>query len=228
MISKQLPAIAVVLTDRDVLSLEENSLKDADLIELRVDMFDNIEEVESVFAIAKRKFKLPVLCTVRSPEEGGKKEVPDRLSIYEKLIPYCDFFDIEIFSKEARILRQLSSQNNIKLIASYHRFDLTPEEKELENVFEEGMKLKADIVKIATMINKKEDIERLLLFLLKHKKDKLIVIGMGEQGRVTRIIYPVFNSLITYASLREASAPGQISLQSMVSIFREIGIRKGH
>lgn len=155
-----------------------------------------------------------------------KKEIPDRLSIYKKLTPYCDFFDIEIFSDEAKDLRKLSAQHSIKLIASYHRFDSTPSLDEIERVFEEGRRLNPDVVKIATMVNKKEDTERLLLFLLNHKNDKLIVIGMGQNGKVTRIINPVFGSLITYACLNTVCAPGQISLQEMLNIFMIIGLRK--
>ncbi|MDI1470921.1 type I 3-dehydroquinate dehydratase [Thermodesulfovibrio sp. 1176] len=223
---KQIPAIAVVLIDTDVFSLNESSLEGADLIELRVDMFENIQKIEQVFATAKKKFNLPMLCTIRSLKEGGKKEIPDRLSIYEKLTPYCDFFDIEIFSEGSRTLRQKTLQNNIKLILSYHRFDLTPSVEDLENVFEEGKKLGADIIKISTMVNEIEDAEKLLYFTIKHKKDNVIVIGMGEKGRLTRIVNPVFGSLITYASLNTTSAPGQIPLPYMVKIFKEIGIRK--
>lgn len=225
MLLKKIPAIAVVLTDRDVLSLKENSLKDADLIELRVDMFENLMEVENIFNTARRKFNLPLICTIRSPQEGGMIEVSDRLSIYFKLIPFCDFFDIEIFSDEAVALRQLSLKNKIKLIGSYHRFDITPSTEELERVFEKGVNLGADVIKIATMVNQREDMERLALFLLNHRKSNTIVIGMGEKGKLTRIIFPAFGSLITYASLNISSAPGQISLQDMVDIFRKLGLR---
>ncbi|MGB9711419.1 MAG: type I 3-dehydroquinate dehydratase [Thermodesulfovibrio sp.] len=218
------PAIAVVLNDRDVLSLNKNLLKEVDLIELRVDMFENIDRVEEIFAIAKEKFGVPLLCTVRAPEEGGKKKFDNRLNIYEKVMPYCDFFDIEIFAEEAKALRQLSKQNNIKLILSYHRFDLTPSEHELEGIFEIGKKLNGDIIKIATMINTKEDVETLTFFLLRHKNDKVIVIGMGENGKITRILFPFFGSLITYASLNLSSAPGQIALQDMINIFKKIGL----
>ncbi|GAB5047227.1 type I 3-dehydroquinate dehydratase [Thermodesulfovibrio sp. TK110] len=225
MLLKNIPAIAVVLTDRDVLSLDENSLKDADLIELRVDMFDNLREVENIFFIAKRKFNLPLICTIRSPKEGGKREIPHRLSIYVKLIPFCDFLDIEIFSDKAGAVRELSLKNNIKFIGSYHRFDMTPSSDELEKVFEKGLNLGADVIKIATMVNDREDIERLALFLLNHRKSNIIVIGMGERGKLTRIIFPALGSIITYASLNTSSAPGQISLQELVDIFRKLGLR---
>lgn len=221
-----IPAIAVVLTDIDVLSIEREKLSYADLIELRVDMFENLDKVEDIFAITKEKFSLPILCTIRSLKEGGKKPIENRLSIYEKLTPYCEFFDIEFFSDEAFLLRQLSEKNKIKLIGSYHRFDFTPSLDDLERVFEEGMKLNADIIKIATMVNEKKDLETLLVFTLKHKHDKVVVIGMGEKGIPTRVINPVFGSLITYATVNKVSAPGQLSLEDIVSIFRRLGLRK--
>lgn len=185
-----------------------------------------LRKLRKFFSIAKTKFNLPLLCTIRSIKEGGKRDIPDRLDVYVRLIPFCDFFDIEIFSDEAETLRKISFKHNIKLIASYHRFDLTPSLDELEMVFEKGKRLGADIVKIATMVNKKEDIERLTIFLLKQKHENIVVIGMGEKGKPTRVIFPFFGSLITYASLNISSAPGQISLSDMVSIFKKIGLRK--
>lgn len=221
-----IPAIAVVFNDKDVISTDREKVLDADLIELRIDMFEDLDAVENIFATAKEKFNLPILCTIRSTKEGGKKEIPNRLNLYEKLIPYCDFFDIEIFSHEAKPLRQLTKKNKIKLIASYHRFDITPSMDELEKVFKKALNIEADIIKIATMINTKKDMETLLLFTLKHKDDKVIVIGMGQRGIPTRVINPVFGSLITYASLNTISAPGQIPLEDMVKIFRILGLRK--
>lgn len=49
------PAIAVVLNDRDVLSLDRKLLTEVDLIELRVDMFENTQEVEEIFFYCKNK-----------------------------------------------------------------------------------------------------------------------------------------------------------------------------
>lgn len=225
MFFKKIPAIAVVLTDREILTVEKEMISQADIIELRVDMFENLEKIEKTFLIAKEKFNLPIICTVRDPSEGGKKYVKDRIGFYKRAMSFCDFFDIEIFSEEIKTLRQLSRENKISLIASYHRFDITPSSKTLEKVFKEGEKNQADIVKIATMVNKDKDLENLLYFTLRHKNDNIIVIGMGTKGIPSRVINPVFGSLITYASLNFSSAPGQIHLKDIFHIFKTLGLR---
>ena len=222
---KNIPAIAVVLTDIDVLSLDEDSLKDADLIELRVDMFESINNIEEVFTIALEKFKLPIILTVRAPSEGGKREFLNRLTIYERLINYADFVDIEILSNEVLPLRKMSKEYGKIMIYSYHRFDLTPSIDELEKIFEKAKSLDADIIKIATMVNYKSDLESLLHFTLNHKNDQIIVIGMGIKGVPSRVINPVFGSLITYANITVTSAPGQIHLKDMVHILKTLGLR---
>lgn len=226
---KNLPAIAVVLKDKDILSFSKEELNGADLIELRVDMFqdtENIENIIKIFDLAQKKYDLPLLCTIRLPKEGGRKEVQNRLSIYEAVLHYCSFFDIEIFSEEVSPLKELTRKANLSLIGSYHNFEYTPKLEELETVFDIGKKLGIDIIKIATMVNDKKDLETLLLLTLKHKEDKIIVLGMGHKGTPSRVINPVFGSLITYASLNEASAPGQLSLSDMLRIFRILGLRK--
>lgn len=226
MLLKNIPAIAVVLTDRDVLSIPQEELKGADLIELRVDMFEKTENISNIFETAKRKYGLPLLCTVRLPEEGGKKEIKNRLDIYKAVLPFCSFFDIEIFSSEASFLRQLVTKTSIVLIGSYHNFSKTPPLEELERVFERGQMLNMDIIKIATMVNKDQDLETLLFFTLRHKVDRIITLGMGQKGIPSRIINPVFGSMITYASFNEVSAPGQIHLKDMMHIFKVMGLRE--
>lgn len=225
MFLNNIPAIAVVLKDKDVLSFSEEELRGADIIELRVDMFSETENVRDFFALARRKFGLPLLCTIRLPDEGGKKEIKERVNIYERVLPFCSFFDIEIFSKEALYLRDLTTGSDISIIGSYHNFTHTPPLKELERIFEKGKDIGMDIIKIATMVNEEKDLETLLFFTIRHKNDKIVVLGMGQRGIPSRIINPFFGSLITYASLSEASAPGQLHLKDMVHIFKIMGLR---
>jgi 3-dehydroquinate dehydratase type I len=222
---RNIPAIAVVLTDREVHSLNREDLSGADIIELRVDMFESLNNIEEVFTLAIEKFKLPIILTVRAPSEGGKREILNRLTIYERLINYSDFVDIEILSNEVLPLRKMSKEYGKIMICSYHRFDLTPSIDELERISEKAKSLDADIIKIATMVNYKSDLEALLNFTLNHKNDKIIVIGMGIKGVPSRVINPVFGSLITYANITVSSAPGQIHLKDMVHIFKTLGLR---
>lgn len=77
----------------------------------------------------------------------------------------------------------------------------------------------ADLVKIATMANCKEDSSRMLSLYSKHKD--IIAFCMGEAGMITRITAPFLGAEFTFASLDDASvtAPGQLSLDKMEKIY---------
>src|SRR5262249_32850217 len=64
------------------------------------------------------------------------------------------------------------------------------------------------------------DAFRLLHFIKKGDK-KLIGIGMGKEGQVTRILGPIVGSPITYASLEETlmTAPGQFTARELAERY---------
>lgn len=222
---RRTPAIAVVLNDQDVQGLSVSELDGADIVELRIDLFDNFDSYRETFSAAKKKFALPIIATLRSPEEGGKRKIRDRIALYREVAEFSDFIDGEIFSSDIAELVKLTKDKGLGLICSYHNFESTPSSNQLENIYSKGVLLGAHIVKIATMVRKVDDLETLLLFTMKHKEDMIIVIGMGEKGVPSRIINPIFGSKITYASLRRQSAPGQLELSDVVHIFRCLGLR---
>ena len=86
----------------------------------------------------------------------------------------------------------------------------------------------ADIAKIACKVHSERDNIRLLGLLDREKSGgELVVVGMGEQGRITRIVAPFLGSPFTYASLAEGkeTAVGQVSknkLENIMRLIREI------
>src|SRR5512144_811083 len=89
------PLIAGVLTDRDVFTIDAESLFPVDVIELRVDMFDDVstDHIERVFRSARERFRRPIIATVRDIREGGQRAIADRLGLYETAIPLSDAVD---------------------------------------------------------------------------------------------------------------------------------------
>lgn len=224
----EIPLIAGVLTDTDVLTLEGNTLCTGDLIELRVDMFENtsIEYIIKVFKTAKEKIKKPIIATVRDVREGGHKEISDRLIIYKTIAPLSDVIDIEIGSEDIfEDIKNLCRSDKKILIGSYHNFESTPDDSYLESIVSRGKEMGADIVKIAVAANAREDLLRILTFTSKHKDKGLITMCMGDKGLPSRIISPLFGSLITYGYVRKPSAPGQLSVNEMIYIFRRLKMR---
>jgi len=214
--------IAVPLSDQN---LEEDlrAVKElgADIVEFRIDMFERTEP-DYVLSWVKRakELGLSTILTIRSPQEGGK-DVPNRERIFELVSPYADYTDVELSSRALiPYVRNLTKTSGKKLIISYHNFELTPANWILREVFREGMRWGADIVKVALKANSYEDTARLLC-VARQEEGQKIIISMGKYGKISRVSGFIFGSVISYAYYRQATAEGQLSLEEMVKL-REI------
>ncbi|WP_333785286.1 type I 3-dehydroquinate dehydratase [Thermocrinis sp.] len=211
--------IAVPLSDQN---LEEDlrAVKrlGADIVELRVDMFERTEP-DYVLSWVKRakEIGLSTILTIRSPEEGGR-EVPNRERIFELVSPYADYTDIELSSRALiPYVRNLTKTSDKKLIISYHNFELTPANWILREIFREGIRWGADIVKVAVKANSYEDTARLLC-VARQEEGQKIIISTGKYGKISRVSGFIFGSVISYAYYKQATAEGQLSLEEMVKL----------
>lgn len=80
----------------------------------------------------------------------------------------------------------------------------------------------ADVAKVATQVNSKADNARLLSLYSNEKA--LVVLGMGEKGKITRLIASLLGAEFTFASMDdgEATAPGQISYSKMKTLIENL------
>lgn len=211
--------IAVPLSDKN---FEENlrlcKEKGADLIELRVDLFENKDPSFVIECIQKVKdMGLGTILTVRSEMEGGSK-VENRIEIFKKASPYSDYTDIELSSEELLSeVRNRVKASGKKLIISYHNFELTPPSWILKEIYRSARRWGADLVKIAVMARSYEDAARLLC-LGREEEGPKILIAMGEYGKASRVVGFIFGSSISYSYIGSAVAPGQIELEEMVRL----------
>ncbi len=207
--------IAVPLTD---VNFEENTKlckeKGADIVELRVDMFQDrsIQKVQYLIDYA-HSLGLETILTVRSEREGGSF-VENREKIFTKCAPISDYTDIELSSKD--LLAKIKPLAR-KLIISYHNFQITPAEWVLKEIIREARRLGAHIVKLAVMANSYEDVAKLLCVGRDDDGDK-ILIAMGSYGKLSRICAFAFGSVITYSYIGQSVAPGQLPLDEMVKL----------
>ncbi len=211
--------IAVPLTDRN---FEENikacKERGADIIELRVDLFEN-KDADFILECIKKvqEVGLKTILTVRSEKEGGSR-VENRREIFKNCSPYSDYTDIELSSQDILSeVRDIVKTSQKKLIISYHNFELTPPNWVLREILREAKRWGGDITKISVKANSYEDVARLLCLGKEEEGDK-ILIAMGEYGRVSRVAGFIFGSVITYSFIGSPVAPGQIELTEMVKL----------
>ena len=218
------PSIAVSFSQDTNLDLlphyVANGLK---LIEVRFDLFSKFEVSKNNIVNKIKDFNLPTLFTIRTESEGGKWNGSSEkyLKTIESNIDSFDAFDLEIsmFQKEpdlsSNLIKKLKKSQK-KIIGSYHNFNETPNLQFLSKILNNSHHIGADITKVATMINNQEDIATLTNFAIENKDKKIIIIGMGDIGKITRLSMFSYGSLLTFAYVGDSStAPGQIRLEDL-------------
>jgi 3-dehydroquinate dehydratase-1 len=192
--------------------------------ELRIDQYSSFE-IQHVLKEAKKFSKFPSIATIRSKKEGGRWYLSDqkRIKLFEAVLPYVDAVDIELSSKA--ILKDVISKAHRakkQVIVSYHNFDKTPPVATLTTKLKEAKSCKADIIKIATFALSKQDVQTLAEFTLLHRCQNIITVSMGDEGVISRILFPALGSLITYASSGGALAPGQLHYKVAMDLLRRM------
>jgi 3-dehydroquinate dehydratase type I len=203
-------------------SVEANDYDECELLlskhsfmEFRLDRTNmSLDEIRQLFSLPNR-----MIATCRKKKFDDSKRLKLLKSAIEGGALYVDIeYDAE--SEYIRELKSEAKKSFCKLIFSYHNYEITPDETVITEIIEQSISKGADIVKIACKSNSEKDNAFLLSLYNKFEKGKIIVIGMGEQGKITRIADTYLGAPFTYASLEKnfETAPGQIDIDSMKRI----------
>jgi len=193
----------------------------SNFIELRVDHIQNLK-VNDINIIAQHTHQKAIF-TCRHQNEGGNYtgDRGSQLKIIDQAINLkFDYIDIDLKVLKFKKINNGSSQ----LIVSHHNFTSTTSLAQLTETLNQMRETQAEIFKIATMVNNEQDNFTLMKLLLKRStKEKLIVLGMGEKGKITRILSPLLGAYLTFASTpNTSSAHGQIYLSELKQIYKLI------
>ena len=108
---------------------------------------------------------------------------------------------------------------------SYHDFEKTPAVLEMKERLEKMEIMGADICKIAVMPFSYKDVIQLLnttMEMSQRLTRPLVTMSMGKIGKITRIVGELVGSSITFASVGQSSAPGQLTLEDMQTLLEVI------
>lgn len=174
--------------------------------------------------LKKKPGKRLILLFRRQNLEPVKLEMEKRLQIIESLKNSSCMLDLDISTQKQEIEYIKAKALKIKLILSYHNYQSTPTESEIEKILNYMSENNATVFKISTFCQSKSDAVRLLqtLLLLKEKKLRHIVLGMGKEGVITRVFGTLWGNEVIFApmSLKEKSAPGQLTKGELESVFQ--------
>jgi 3-dehydroquinate dehydratase-1 len=186
-------------------------------VEFRFDLLTlSLEQVKDVVIAANS-----CIATCRP----GKMDEADRLEILTTaIVSGADYVDIEVESDRSVLNEIIGSArtHDTAIIISYHNFEGTPGLTELEQIVNDCRNAGADVVKLACQVNHTRDLQN--LFKLYRRDLRMVIIGMGEKGVISRIAAPMLGAEFTFAAPEtgKETAPGQISKDKLLSIIRQI------
>jgi len=200
---------------------------DATLIEVRLDGMQkhdgltDLAEHGSLQKIATNK-----LTRYRGQFKGSEHE--QKQILLRAARDGFEYVDIELSATNLREFTTEVSEQGAKPIVSYHEFDHSLEITELNNVIEQEMAFGAEICKIITTANHIEDNLTLLNFALAAcKKTEVVCFAMGDYGKISRLLSPLFGCSFTFAALESGreTASGQMTIQEMRTSYKLLGLR---
>lgn len=199
----------------------------ADLIEVRLDCFRDCNALGDVAAHGKT----PKIATNKLRGGGGEfsgTETQQMALLLSAAKRGFEYVDVDLsHPKLKETVRDLKSLG-VKPIVSFHDFAQTPSLSELNNVLEGEIASGAYVCKIVTTAKRIEDNLALLNFTSAAcSKAKIVCFAMGEFGRVSRLLSPLFGGYFTFASLGRGSetAAGQMTVQEMRRVYELLGLK---
>ncbi len=215
--------------------LDENP----EFVELRFDYIEDIQLITPTFVknlLDLIGSQVQTIFTFREFSEGGQIELgkSERLKIIQLLIEaHPQYYDIEMKNDRETLqtVINLARENDVKLLYSFHDFEKTPlyeegvkiiekfKEELVNNYAVDFISIKKIIFKLIFTAQRFEDNlipMKICRYLLeKNKYKNVISFCMGELGIFSRIVCVKAGSFLTYASLEERTAPGQINIKNM-------------
>jgi 3-dehydroquinate dehydratase/shikimate dehydrogenase len=193
----------------------------AQAVELRLDYLGDPSEREKLLQWLSRQRRLPVvIATCRTRPNGGRFAGNARaeLAVLAQAVRVgCLWCDVDVRTakqlKPADLRRALAPA---RVLVSAHDFRSVP--GRLEAWVTQLERCGGHAIKIAAACHNLADARR--LFALAHGRRNLVVVPMGEQVLAARILALREGSALTYASVAEATGPGQLSLDALRRVYR--------
>ncbi len=216
--------IIATLTGRTVEDMVELAVEaveqGADALEVRLDYLENLDLRTALRAVRECSRYERVIATLRRAEEGGRFEGDEerRLEILERVSEEADFVDVELDVAEEDVIRPAC-----RTIVSHHDFEGTPEKKELFELRDRCAEL-GDVAKVVPTARDHGEALR-VLEMVETADAPTIGFAMGERARYTRVVSLLVGGYATYAAVRGAAAPGQMTVREVREALELLGGR---
>jgi 3-dehydroquinate dehydratase-1 len=201
---------------------EPRAREDADAVEFRMDLADG----DPLDALAAYDGDLPLLATNRATWEGGEADDTGRLDALATAAEHeaVAAVDVELAAAdtpEGEALVETCRDAGAAVVVSTHDFEATPDRETMAETLRDACAV-GDVGKIAVTAADRGDVLDLLAVTheLDRAGERVATMAMGEAGRHSRAVAPLYGSRIGYAPVdpAEATAPGQYDLAALRSL----------
>jgi 3-dehydroquinate dehydratase type I len=212
--------------DQEALKLiEKGENASADLIEIRL---DNMETSRKLSDLAEHT-KIPLIAANKLLSEKGffsGTEAERQKTLLDAAKCGFEYVDLDVESPKLKEQIKILDNLGAKTIVSYHNFKNQLSIREMDHVWEKQVTSQASVCKIVTTANRIQDNLTSLSFVSANAGTaKLVCFCMGEIGKVSRLLSPLFGAFFTFASLEAGSetAAGQMSIGEMRAAYTLLG-----
>lgn len=195
-------------------------LKNIEMAEIRLDRLNfSLGQVQEIFSMHH--------CLIATCRSGNTSEEERKELLLTAIEAGAAYVDIEIENRTEFIeaVTTACQKRKCKVIISYHNYINTPPVGELKELVNRFFTVGADVAKIACQVNCEKDAARILaLYDVDYQVQpgkKIVAIGMGDKGKITRPASLLLGAPFTYAALfvDKQTAPGQMTKKTLDNIL---------
>ena len=194
----------------------------ADFVEVRLDL---IKDHNGLADIANHG-KAPVIATNRPLSCQGRfsrSEIERQQILLKAARSGFEYVDVELSTPKLGVLLKGLKHLGAKTMISFHDFNGPLSLSEMHSILTKEVAKEADVCKIVTTAKSVKDNLTALNFTSDASKDaRIVCFCMGELGKLSRLLSPVFGGFFTIACLRRGgeTASGQLTIQEMRNAYQ--------
>jgi 3-dehydroquinate dehydratase type I len=202
--------------------IEKAEIAHADFIEVRIDRLEDCLENHRGLADLAAHGKTLKIAT----DKASRTEMERKQMLLSAAKSGFEYVDVELSTPQLESLVRELKALGAKPIVSFHKFDGPLSISELNSILEKEISSGAEVCKIVTTAKQMQDNLTALNFTsAASSKTKVVCFCMGELGKVSRLLSPLFGGFFTFASLERGSetAPGQMTIQEIKAAYEILG-----
>ncbi len=184
--------------------------------EIRLDLCNFSKKQNQQLFNRSKKMLATYLVDIITFESKAFTELIDAIDLGASMIDINIRWDMQVIKE----LIYYARKNSVDIIGSYHNFEMTPSKYELKEIIENIEKYDVDYKKVATNVCSVRDSAK-LISLYDSNYHNLIVIGLGELGRIVRLASMKLGAPFTFASIddKHQTASNQINYNDLTTML---------